>query len=79
MGAANSCQEEAGPYFPTNHLTTALTATNPQTEVNYFFEVGLKKRYVLEVPAGQAYVSRDHNVYKDSCLHPTHYHNVDIS
>jgi len=40
MGAANSCQEEAGPYFPTNHLTTALTATNPQTEVNYFFEVG---------------------------------------
>jgi hypothetical protein len=40
MGAANSCQKEAGPYFPTNHLTTALMATTPQTEMNYFFEVG---------------------------------------
>ena len=35
--------------------------------------------YALKAPSGQVYVSRDHNVYKDSCLHPIHSHNVDKS
>jgi hypothetical protein len=42
-----------------------------------FARVG--QRSVLVILVGPAYVSQDRNVYKDSCLHPTHCHNVDRS
>jgi hypothetical protein len=43
----------------------------------YFAVLG--RRYVLKDQPDQVYVSRDHNVYKDSYLHPIHFHNVDKS
>ena len=39
----------------------------------------MRQRYVLQILTDQACVLRDHNVYKDFCLHPIRCHNADIS
>jgi hypothetical protein len=44
-----------------------------------YFSAWKEKRNVPGVPTDQANVSRDHNVYRDSCLRPTHYRNGDKS
>ena len=55
-----------------------VTSKTCRVAVKYF-SAWKEKQYVPGVPTDQAYVSRDRNVYKDSCLRPTHYHNGDKS
>ncbi len=64
------------------NLAVDLQAAYHQAAANSYSFSAVKSvghSYALKVPNRWAISLRGHNVYKDSWLHPTHFHNVDIS